>query len=640
MQRRSCNSLCTSAAADKKIVEEVFKNAIGGLSPEDQSLPQVESVLPLLMKGIGIHHGGLLPILKETVEILFGEGLIKCLFATETFAMGLNMPARTVMFTSVRKYDGVNYRWVTAGEYIQMSGRAGRRGKDASGTVIMMVDETLTEEAAHAILQGDPAPLNSAFHITYNMLLNLLRVEEINPEYLMERSFCQFQNYACLPDLHKELLQLQEEYNTTKLEDEKLVESFQQIRLCLRDVVEQQWKYVRRPEYIVSFLQPGRLIKIETDGEDYGWGVVINLKKRHRKDRVSASETFYVIDCLLSRQPPSSSSASSSATAEQPTTPNAEILPVRLDCVCGISAVRLVVPNDLRSPEARNNLYASIGKVKQKLGGSGLPLLDPITDMHIKDAKFMAITEKVRAFEERLKAHQLNDSPRLPELLAAYERRESQRRRIDELTATLTRKVSLIQMDQLAARKRVLRRLGFCSEHDIIELKGRVACELTSADELLLTELLFEGIFNRLSPEQIAALLSCFVFEERASQMPNLSRDLADALRTLQDTARRIARVSNECHLPLDPDVYVDSFKPHLMDLVLSWANGASFSSICAGTDLFEGTIIRCLRLLEELLRQMTNAARTIGNSALEAKFNEAIEKIKRDIVFAASLYL
>ncbi|KAL3314343.1 Exosome RNA helicase MTR4 [Cichlidogyrus casuarinus] len=98
---------------EKRVVEEVFENAIDCLSTEDRSLPQVKSVLPLLKKGIGIHHGGLLPILKETVEILFSEGLIKCLFATETFAMGLNMPARTVLFTSARKFDGKNYRWVS-----------------------------------------------------------------------------------------------------------------------------------------------------------------------------------------------------------------------------------------------------------------------------------------------------------------------------------------------------------------------------------------------------------------------------------------------------------------------------------------------------------------------------------------------
>lgn len=93
-------------------VDEVFKNAMECLSDVDKELPQVITSLPLLRRGIGVHHGGLLPILKETVEILFSEGLLKCLFATETFAMGLNMPARTVLFTSARKYDGTEYRWV------------------------------------------------------------------------------------------------------------------------------------------------------------------------------------------------------------------------------------------------------------------------------------------------------------------------------------------------------------------------------------------------------------------------------------------------------------------------------------------------------------------------------------------------
>lgn len=76
-------------------------------------VPQVVHLLPLLKRGIGIHHSGLLPILKETIEILFSEGLIKALFATETFALGLNMPARTVVFTSARKFDGKDFRWVS-----------------------------------------------------------------------------------------------------------------------------------------------------------------------------------------------------------------------------------------------------------------------------------------------------------------------------------------------------------------------------------------------------------------------------------------------------------------------------------------------------------------------------------------------
>jgi hypothetical protein len=127
-------------------VTSVFFNAIDSLSDDDKKLPQVEHILPLLKRGIGIHHGGLLPILKEVIEILFQEGLLKvrrghrvslrfnlclnislfyvvspqCLFATETFAMGLNMPAKTVVFTNVRKFDGSQFRVISSGEYIQV----------------------------------------------------------------------------------------------------------------------------------------------------------------------------------------------------------------------------------------------------------------------------------------------------------------------------------------------------------------------------------------------------------------------------------------------------------------------------------------------------------------------------------------
>ena len=92
----------------------------------------------LLGRGIGVHHSGILPILKETIELLFARGLVKLLFATETFAMGVNMPARTVVFDSIRKYDEGGMRELRPAEYIQMAGRAGRRGLDATGTVILL----------------------------------------------------------------------------------------------------------------------------------------------------------------------------------------------------------------------------------------------------------------------------------------------------------------------------------------------------------------------------------------------------------------------------------------------------------------------------------------------------------------------
>ena len=112
------------------------------------------------------------------------------------------MPARTVLFTNVQKFDGKDFRCISSGEYIQMSGRAGRRGLDDKGIVIMMVDEKLSASKGRSLVMGSADKLNSAFHLTYNMVLNLLRVEEINPEFMMERSFHQFQNYSNIPKLY------------------------------------------------------------------------------------------------------------------------------------------------------------------------------------------------------------------------------------------------------------------------------------------------------------------------------------------------------------------------------------------------------------------------------------------------------
>lgn len=120
--KRECESLAMQMSKldfntpeEASTVGQVFENAISGLSEDDRKLPQIELILPLLKRGIGVHHGGLLPILKEVIEILFQEGLIKALFATETFSIGLNMPAKTVVFTSVRKFDGKEYRNLSGG---------------------------------------------------------------------------------------------------------------------------------------------------------------------------------------------------------------------------------------------------------------------------------------------------------------------------------------------------------------------------------------------------------------------------------------------------------------------------------------------------------------------------------------------
>ncbi|CAG5133954.1 unnamed protein product [Candidula unifasciata] len=627
---------------EKTLVEEVFSNAVDALSDEDKKLPQVEHVLPLLKKGIGIHHSGLLPLLKETIEILFSEGLIKALFATETFAMGLNMPARTVLFTGCRKFDGRDFRTVTSGEYIQMSGRAGRRGLDERGIVIMMVDEKITPDVGKVILKGEPDALNSAFHLTYNMVLNLLRVEEINPEYMLERSFFQFQNYAAIPELLEKLQKKEAAYKALSVEDEDSISAYFRIRQQLDSLARELKHFILKPAYLLPFLQPGRVVKVKNEDLDFGWGVVLNFhKKMDQSAATDETGTLYVVEVLLNLTKDSLKSRNASDIRPCPKGEKGEmqVVPILTRLLDAVSAIRLYIPNDLRSPDSRFLVFKSLQEVEKRFP-DGLPLLDPVEDMGIKDKTLGDTIKKIEAFEQRLYSHPLHKDSRLTELYDQFEKKAKIASDIKDLKLELKKKKSLLQMDELKCRKRVLRRMGYCTASDVIEVKGRVACEISSGDELLLTELLFNGVFTDLTPQQACALISCFVFQEKASEMPKLGEELAGPLRIMQDTARRIARISREAKLELDEEVYVDSFRPHLMDVVNAWCNGVSFAQICKMTDVFEGSIIRALRRLEETLRQMVQAAKAIGNTELENKFSEGIRMIKRDIVFAASLYL
>ncbi|CAG9796444.1 unnamed protein product [Diatraea saccharalis] len=630
---------------EKRLVDEVFNNAMDVLSEEDRKLPQVENVIPLLRRGIGIHHGGLLPILKETIEILFGLGLIKALFATETFAMGLNMPARTVVFTSCQKFDGKDFRYISSGEYIQMSGRAGRRGLDDKGIVILMIDQKVTPTIVKGMVQGKADPINSAFHLTYNMVLNLLRVEEINPEYMLERSFYQFQNQAAIPDLIDKVKAKQKEYNALTVESEHSIASYCSIRSQL-DILGTQFRaFITKPEYLKPFLQPGRLVKVKTEKYEYDWGIIVNF--RHKMDRGKkgkdpnplTAEPAIIVDILLHVKKADEHEADTNVPCPVGEAGDVEVVPVLHTLIYQISSLRVYYPKDLRPADNRKSVLKTIGEVKKRFP-EGPPLLNPIKDMKIEDNVFKECVDRIKQLEERLYAHPLHNDKNRAALTAAYEKKQELYEELNLAKAELKKAKSVLQMDELKKRKRVLRRMGYCTAADVIELKGRIACELSSADELLLTELIFNGVFNTLSPEQSASLVSCFVCDENSTQSSASGEELRGVLRQLQEYARRIAKVSIDAKMDLDEDQYVSKFKCTLMDVVLAWAKGASFLQICKMTDVFEGSIIRCMRRLEEVLRQLCQAAKNIGNTDLENKFSEAIKLLKRDIVFAASLYM
>jgi superfamily II RNA helicase len=157
------------------------------------NLPEYINMVSLLEKGVAIHHAGIMPILREMVELLFGKGYIKLLFATETFAVGINMPTKTVLFTDANKFDGSGMRPFYSHEYTQMAGRAGRRGIDTVGRVIHLSNlfKNIDQTTLKTILKGKPQTLVSKFKISYNLILNLIDIGETNYTKYAKRSMVQ-----------------------------------------------------------------------------------------------------------------------------------------------------------------------------------------------------------------------------------------------------------------------------------------------------------------------------------------------------------------------------------------------------------------------------------------------------------------
>ncbi|KAL8871178.1 MAG: hypothetical protein Q9174_002936 [Haloplaca sp. 1 TL-2023] len=642
--------------SEKAMVEKVYNSALEMLSEEDKKLPQIQNILPLLKRGIGIHHSGLLPILKETIEILFQEGLIKVLFATETFSIGLNMPAKTVVFTSVRKYDGVQQRWVTPSEFVQMSGRAGRRGLDDRGIVIMMIEEKMEPAIAKEIVRGEQDKLNSAFYLGYNMILNLMRVEGISPEFMLERCFFQFQNSASVPQLERERSELEERMDSMKITDESTIREYYDLRKQIDTYTKDMKSVIQHPNYCLPFLQPGRLVRIKYNNMDFGWGAVVDfVETKNYEDERSMRKG----DKPPSRSPQDSwtmqtllwiSETSSTATRSHQVLPSGirppgagekglmQVVPCLLSCIDSIGHVRIFLPKDLKNADDRNGVKKTLDEVKRRFP-DGMAILDPIENMGIKDISFKKLLRKIEVLESRLLSNPLHNSPRLSELYDQYVEKVEVQDKQRAIKRQITDAQAVMQLDELKSRKRVLRRLQFINEAEVVQLKARVACEISTGDELLLSELLFDGFFNELPPELCAAVLSCFIFEEKA-EAPALKEELAKPFRELQAKARMIAKVSQESKLPVNEDEYLQSFKYQLMEVVFSWAHGTSFAEICKMTDVYEGSLIRLFRRLEELLRQMAQAGKVMGSVELEKKFEDSLLKVRRDIVAAQSLYL
>ncbi|KAF9021753.1 translation repressor [Hymenopellis radicata] len=645
------------AAVEKSEVHVAIEKALSRLKGSDKKLPQISRMRDLLTRGIGIHHGGLLPIVKELVEILFARGLVKILFATETFAMGVNMPAKSVVFSSIRKHDGRSFRDILPGEYTQMAGRAGRRGLDPTGTVIIVVGDFLPEQTAlNTMMLGTPGKLSSQFRLTYNMILNLLRVEALKVEEMIKRSFSENASQRLLPEQQRRVIE--GEQALTKLAKLECgicvpdIESFYDTSQAIVLYNESLLQMVTNAARVSKLLSPGRVI-ILRDHHFKTNNAAILLKAAPMQPAESGKldriKTYFVLALvndetkskahdidpsgLVPLWPPTADSVYvEDGTYELTAVPMTSICLVTTRTLPKVDVVAIVDRHLISHMRQAIEHLGTIVNEWRTSGGS-------IAEVDWGRGRSLEFQETLKARNSTVQQFQNQSCTACQSFDAHYALIHAERvlrANIDSLKLAISDQ-NLELIPDYEQRIEVLKELKFIDANSTVLLKGRVACEINSANELVLTELILENTLANYEPEEVVALLSCFVFQEKTEVEPVVPPKLEEGKEAIMAISDRVGRLQDKYSVPVED--FRSNLKFGLMEVVYEWAKGMPFEQITSLTDIPEGTIVRVITRLDETCREVRDAARVIGDADLFKKMEEAQIKIKRDIVFAASLY-
>ncbi|XP_029023350.1 helicase SKI2W [Betta splendens] len=653
---RSLDSMDMTTSIEKAEIHSFFQKSLSRLRGGDRQLPQILLMRNLLKRGIAVHHSGILPILKEVIEMLFSRGLVKVLFATETFAMGVNMPARTVVFDSIRKHDGTGFRNLLPGEYIQMAGRAGRRGLDATGTVIILCKTGVHEMAdLHVMMLGKPTILQSQFRLTYTMILNLLRVEALHVTDMMRRSFSE--NHRDTQAQEKRISQLKETLSSLPPldTDGQLGDlmSYYHTVTELQTTTDALQRAILESVNGLKALSVGRVVLVNNKHHLNALGVILQVSN----DSVNRTFTALII-CDKGNE----EGAGKSHTALPHLYNTALFIPegpcshtVQKLKLLDISAITVktlkVIPdriidnyNKRQQPRFKHDPPGqAISTATQELlrlaeaNPGGIATLDPVNDLQLKSVDVVEDSMRRRMLLESLRDFRCIHSPTFAEQFARVKERMSVQEELDRLLFLVSDQ-SLSLLPEYHQRIKVLQSLQYIDSGGAVQLKGRVACQISS-HELLLTELLFENVLSPLAPEESAALLSCLVFAQNTQVEPHITSTLQESIDKVLSVAKRIGELQRDCGISQTAEEFVGQFKFGLTEVVYCWARGMPFAEIAFLTDVQEGTVVRCIQRLDEVLKEVRQAARIVGDSVLGSKMEKASLAIRRDIVFTASLY-
>eukprot|EP01060_Flectonema_neradi_P001410 TRINITY_DN10849_c1_g1_i1.p1 TRINITY_DN10849_c1_g1~~TRINITY_DN10849_c1_g1_i1.p1 ORF type:complete len:1249 (+),score=243.17 TRINITY_DN10849_c1_g1_i1:516-3749(+) len=648
--------------SEKAAIEAFVRQAMSRLKGSDKSIPQVTKIFTLLKRGMAVHHAGLLPIIKEVVEVLFCKGLIRVLFATATFAMGVNAPAKCVVFAQTQKMDDSGKKDLKPGEYIQMSGRAGRRGLDTVGHVMIAnIGEFPTEHSLKAMITGSPVELVSSFRITYSMILNNLLSPFAGISYIMRHSFAEARTNKYHPvycALRDKYLDIQERDETDTSENATAM--YQLVKTWVDGRKFLTGRTFESAAAASKFLTPGRLVVLEIAPMVLTLGYIVKTSPNDLTCMILMCEpTNRLYNPLRCGIPDTVASA-----------PLEEVT-IRKDKLIAVLMKSVVETPDFSMPKDKKGAVdkrKGVSLVMPKPGGmtfnphdkkclqeTGEKMRAEFSSVELKDVLPSAATDivsvdcqsEVKAAIE--KATQIREgSYSHDDMNKAH--RTADTKRLVNLYSKLADDDGLYLMPDYRGRLEVMAKLQLIEGTDDkhydfrVSTKGRCAACISSMDSIVAVEMIFEGILDTLEPPLIAAVLSAFICSNKVfdnQKEAPLPPELQKVEDTLIDLITKLWKVQTAIFEVPDLDTYISKvINFSIAEAVWEWAHGTPFLSILDSTTAREGTLIRDITRLYGLCREFKNAAMALGDTALHAKISEASDLIKRDVVFCTSLYL
>ncbi len=599
------SGLRLNTAIEGTTVRRLVEKRTADIPREDLRVLGYWEWLEGLERGIAAHHAGMLPTFKEVVEELFLQGLVKAVFATETLALGINMPARSVVLEKLVKWNGETHADVTPGEYTQLTGRAGRRGIDVEGHAVVLWQPGMDPKAVAGLASTRTYPLRSSFRPSYNMACNLVgTVGWESARALLESSFAQFQADRSVVGLARQITKNVDalagygEAMTCHLGD---VQAYAQLRADIKrreTELARTGAASRRAAAAQSLerLKAGDVIRVP-HGRRSGLAVVLDPGLSMAGD---AHPLVVTEDRWAGRLSP----------ADFPT------------AVEALGQVRLPKRVDHRSPQTRRDLAASLRNLDidsrgPRTGRAGRS--NPGDDDQLQTLRTALRRHPVHGCDDR-EAH-----------LRWAERWVRLRHDTDGLEHRVAGKTGSIArtFDRVCA---VLGELGYLADGEVTDA-GRQLARVYSESDLLAVECLREGVWDDLGPAELAAVVSSLVYSARRPDgaSPRVPSGAVQA--ALTETTRLWAALADlegghKVELLREPDA-------GFATAAWQWAAGAGLDTVLGDDDeLTAGDFVRWCKQLIDLLGQIA----AIAPDPVRANARKAVGAIRRGVVAYTSV--